>query len=334
MSGGPWRSQRGSFSPAETAKLQELASIVDTLPGNAYAQRRLDNARKLQAARQFPGPTMSFPFREGTGQVVYEQCSQRPATLNFGSLTPDPAKTVTWDPDRGVLFNGSSCFQFPSPMIRAQAAQISDLSTLAVGEEITVACVYSHAGNLSGQHPLFYFGLAGENTRGGWGVMMKNGNLCICHRAVGSATEVVNSISNRKPGNDTADNTLSAFCFALRVSSWDPNFFELAYADRPLEVSAPINSTGFSCNAYLELTGDGGTGPARPGSLGTLTIGGQPKTNYTTDFAKIAGNGGGYVGLRQLHIQRYKWVPGRFHRILKDLAESYQETPVSLFMEA
>lgn len=299
----------------------------ETLPGNAYAERRLQRAAQLRNAKQFPGPTLVFDFNEATGSTIYDKMSQRPAVLNAGS--------VAWTSSRGVLFNGSGAFQFAANTMDHQAGQICDLSTLVPGDEITVAMIFNHSATLSGQQPLFYYGCSGENTCGGWGLVARtNGKVFFYHRAVGSSAEFSMALSNRDPGNAAANNTLTAIALGIRINPVNPEYFEIAYADRPLEATAEINSIGFSNNAYMALKGDGtGTGPAKYSTLGPLTIGGKPNATYTS-LAQIAGSSSAYVGLRFLAIQRYKQVPGRFHSILQDMAADRASLPLSLFMEA
>lgn len=312
-----------SASDAELVKALVLDGVV---PGNTFAAIREARALRLKQTMQFPGPTLFFDFSEQTGSVIYDRLSQRAATLNAGS--------VSWT-TRGVLFNGSGAFQFASGVMDGLCGTVCDLSTLGTDDAITIAMVYHHSATLSGQHPLFYYGCSGENTCGGWGILARtNGKLYFYHRAAGSSTEDSRSLNNRDPGNAAANNTRSAVCIEIRRNPDDPNYFEVALADRPLEASAEVNSTGFSFNGGMRLKGDGtGTGPAKYSTLGPLTIGGQPNATYTS-LAKVAGASSAYIGLQLLAIQRYRYVPGRFHAILQDLAADQTTPPTSLFMEA
>lgn len=311
------------LSAAEVALLRTMAG--ESLPGNAYANAREHRAMQLKRTMQFPGPTLSFDFDEQQGSSVYEKLHDRAATLNAGS--------VSWSASRGVVFLGTGAFQFPANTIDVHCGEICDLSTLAPGDAITLAMVYQHKATLGGQHPLFYYGCSGENTCGGWGLVARaNGKLFFYHRAVGSSAEWSKSLANRDPGDN--GNTLTAVCLEIRINPVDPNYFEIAYADRPIEVAANINSMGFSCNGDMPIRGTGGTGPAKYSTLGPVTLGGKPGTTYTNLTPQLAGNGGELAGLKRLHVQRYKWVPGRYQMILEDLAEKPSEVPTALFLEA
>lgn len=319
----------GKERPFDAAAMQSVVG-AESMPGNRYITLREQRARDLRNAQQFPGPTLVFKFDEGTGSNVYEANSQRYAALSSGG-------TVTWDAQRGVLFNGNGAFQFASPstsLIDAQAGQICDLSTLQVGEEITVALVYSHGIGISGSHVLMYYGVSGDATYGGWGLHVTlRGKLVWRHRAVGSAGETTTSLSNRDPENTAANNTLTAAVISIRLNPTNTEFFEIAYADRPLLASAEVNSRGFSIINPLVKGDSSGTSAAKQGTLGTLTFGARPNASYT-GLASFAGASGAFVGLRFLALQRQAWVPGRFHRILQDLAADYSgNVPAGLFVE-
>lgn len=308
-------------------EFESLRYGYESVPGDGYAERRRQRALQNQRAGRVPGKTMYFDFEEQSGAVVYEKFSQRPATLTSGSSI--------WTRDRGVLFNGVGAYQFAANTMDSLAGDICDLSTLSGEECIRVAFVYQHDPALSNQHPLFYYGCSGENTCGGWGIVARtDGKVFFYHRAVGSASEFSMALSNRRLGNDGANNSLSAVSLEIRINPVDPDFFEIAYADRPLEAGAEINSTGFGNNAYMKLKGDGtGTGAAKHSTLGPLTIGGKPNATYTS-LAQVAGGSGAKVGLRQLAIQRYKYVPGAFHCAILDMAEDPKSMPLSFYMEA
>lgn len=328
MSGGPWKSQQGPLSAAQAAALLPLAQ--ESLPGNLYATRREQRARELRAAMQYPAPTMVFRFDECVGSNVYEQNSQRYAALSAGA-------TCTWDAQRGVLFNGNGGFQFASPSdskIATQAGQICDLSTLQVGQEIVVALIYSHGIGISGAHTLMYYGVSGDAVSGGWGLhVTSKGKLVWRHRAVGSAGETTTALSNRDPENDAANNTLTAACLAIRLCPDNTEFFEIAYADRPLLAGAPVNSRGFAVVNPLVKGDASGTGAAKKSALGTLTFGARPNASYT-GLVSPAGAGGAFCGLRLLALQRRPWTPGLYHAVLKDMAADYSGAPpLSLFME-
>lgn len=306
--------------------LATLTSWEEALPGNVYAATKQRRARDLRSNRQFPYPTVSFMFDEMVGNEVFDQVSQRSASASAGSLV--------WTPDRGVRFNGNGALQFTAGTFDGIAGEICDLSTLGLDEGILVAMVYQHGAQLSNQHPLFYYGCSGENVYGGWGAVARtNGNVFFYHRAQGSSGEFSMNLNNREPGNkDLWNNTLSAICFEIRVNPTDPAYFEIASADRMLEAGAPINSTGFSNNGYMALKGTNGTAPARRSALGPLTIGGKPNATYSS-LSQIAGSSGGLVGLRQLHIQRTPYIPGRFAAVLQDMAADWKTTPLALFSE-
>lgn len=295
------------------------------IPGNLYANIRRERALRLKSMLQFPQPTMCFDFKEGAGGTIYEITSQRPL-VHTG--------TVSWHPDRGVLFNGSGAFQPAAGTIDHTAGSICDLSTLQEGEDITVAILYNHDPTLSGQHPLFYYGCSGENVYGGWGLVARtNGNLWFHHRAVGSSAEFAKNLANRDAGTAAANNTMTAAAFSLRKSVTNPEYIEISWADRLLEVNAGYNELGFSCNGGMRFDGDTGTGPARKSALGTISFGGKPAATFTNLSAQVAGNNGAFVGIKTFAIQRGPYIPGKYHAILEDFAAAPDEIPTSLFLE-
>lgn len=309
---------------ASQSALAALTSWDEYLPANAYNSARMRRARDLMANLQFPYPTIAFDFSEQVGNQVFDLVSQRWATLNAGS--------VQWDPTRGVRFLGTGAFQFAAGTFDGIAGEICDLSTLGLDEGIVVALVYQHGVGMTGTNPMFYYGCSGENVYGGWGLSARGGGkLAFQYRAQGSSSEMSSVLHNRFP--DENNNTLSALCCEIRINPADPDYFEIASHDRPIEVGASINTTGLSNNAYVSVKGTGGTAPARRSALGSLTIGGKPNATYTA-LSQVAGTPPLQAGLRRLYIQRAPYIPGRFSAVLQAMAANPQAHPLPLFTEA
>lgn len=300
---------------------------------NGFGGRLLDSAGR--PFTQLPHPdtpslaTVWLPFNEGSGSLVYDQCSQLQGNMAGGGESTNP-RWNSWGP--GLSFNGSNN---RIPMTSGSSAgaifsakSLFDLSTLQARNDMIVCwAVLSHSptvGDYATDATIFGWGCQTE-AKGGWAWRIKASNQkpMFSLRPKGGSATVDTTLGTNGLLGSTTDNGRSAICMILAYSGTS-GYLEASGFSLPLHTSGTdvaYSSVGLVTPQMVP----NGTGLPNYDVTGLLTIGAWP----TTDSSTFANYLGPKCALAQLGIQRRPYDIGLGMRIVRDLRRNIRLFPPS-----
>ena len=278
-------------------------------------------------SRMVPPPTVTWwPFNEGTGTEMFDQNA---TAINANALG---TTTGMWTTAPGL--NGNGSVKVVDTKAAAVTRQIFNLATMVPGQtQLCVAFLLVHPTTPSGNGMVFYHGLGGDNTKGGWGVRVDSASnwmaleiLGIGGSSAGSVLLNVNQNGLKLQGKDGA-NTATAVAVTLQRSAVYPGQMVVTCyaqpyvaAEKGLQSSQTLMTMPELQNGATALPGIGG---------GELTWFAKTGTDQATGFSAVMNAG---YRLAQFCARRSNQsIDNIGARLAKEIMAQYTAAPSAQF---